>query len=197
MGFTARRTPGTIPRGSDYARWRFTSCPKPKGSGAVAQIEFIRRELIPGWRATVEAVAAERVYLGRITLPPHDPEAPFPLHHITNDWPMYCAVDHGEVVGWADITPDGIAECRHRGTLGMGLRAGHRGKGLGGQLLDACLAHAPRCGIEQVELAVYTTNTAAIGLYRSRGFTEYGLIRDWRRVDGRSDDSLLMVRRES
>lgn len=160
----------------------------------MAQIEFIRRDLIPGWRAAVEAVAAERVYLGRITLPPFDPEHAFPLLHLANGWPMYCAVADGDVVGWADITPSDIPECRHRGTLGMGVLARHRGQGLGAALLDACLSYAPRAGIETVELNVYTTNTAAIALYRSRGFVEVGVVRDWRRVDGRSDDSMIMSR---
>jgi len=34
------------------------------------EIAQMREDLILGWRATCEAVASERVYLGRVTLPP-------------------------------------------------------------------------------------------------------------------------------
>jgi ribosomal protein S18 acetylase RimI-like enzyme len=151
-----------------------------------------RRDLIHGYRAAVEAVAAERVHLGRITLPPFDPENPFPLRLIANDWPTYCAIDGDVVAGWADIVPSDIPECRHRGTLGMGLLADYRGQGLGRELLAACLLHAPRAGIETVELTVYTSNVAAIAVYKRFQFVEYGRIRDYRRVDGVSYDAVLM-----
>jgi hypothetical protein len=64
----------------------------------------IQREHIAGWRAAVEAVAAERIYLGRITLPPHSEETAFPLLHIANGWPMFVALSGEAVVGWADVT---------------------------------------------------------------------------------------------
>jgi ribosomal protein S18 acetylase RimI-like enzyme len=157
-----------------------------------ADIVYIQKDLIPAWRAAAESVAAERVFLGRVVLPPFDPVSGFPLNVIENRWPMYCAVDGPQVVGWADIVPDGIPECAHRGRLGMGVIASHRGKGLGAGLLQACLDHAPRCGIEKAELTVYTSNVAAIALYRKFGFVEYGLQKDYRRLDGVAYDALLM-----
>jgi ribosomal protein S18 acetylase RimI-like enzyme len=157
-------------------------------------IVAIRKDLIPGHRAAVEAVAAERRYLGRIALPPFDPETAWALQHIANDWPNYCAVQEGEVVGWADVTPNAIPECAHRGTLGMGVVATHRGAGLGAKLLAACIAHTGRAKIEKIELTVYTNNPRAVALYRKFGFVETGLIRDYRRVDGDTYDALLMER---
>lgn len=160
----------------------------------MTEIVPIRRDLIVRWRAACESVAAERIYLGRLTLPPFDPENAFPLRHIANDWPSYVALDGEAVVGGADITPVDIPECVHRGTLGMWVIASHRGQGLGRRLLEACLAHAPRAGLSKVELTVYTSNAAAIALYRRSRFTEIGLVRDYRRLDGTIYDSLLMER---
>jgi ribosomal protein S18 acetylase RimI-like enzyme len=157
-------------------------------------VVYMRKELARAWRAACEAVAAEKIYLGRVTLPPFDPDNSFAHRLIDRDWPMYCALDGSAYVGWADIVPSDIPECAHRGTLGMGVVASHRGKGLGARLLQACLDHAPRSGIERVELTVYTSNTAAIALYRKFGFAEYGLNLDYRRVDGVSYDALLMVK---
>jgi ribosomal protein S18 acetylase RimI-like enzyme len=137
----------------------------------------IQREHIAGWRAAVEAVAAERIYLGRITLPPHSEETAFPLLHIAND-----------------VTPVDIPECAHRGILGMGLVAPFRGQGLGERLLQACIAQAPRVGLSKIELTVSSANARAIALYRKTGFKEVGFIRDYRRVDGTTYDAALMER---
>lgn len=158
------------------------------------EIVYISRDLIVPWRAAVEAVAAERKFLARVSLPPFDPENNFALKMIEHNWPMYCAVTGNELVGWADITPSDIPECAHRGTLGMGVIAPYRGKGIGSRLLEACLAHAPKSKLEKVELSVYTNNAPAIALYRKHGFAEIGVIKDYRRLDGVTYDDLLMER---
>jgi hypothetical protein len=128
----------------------------------------------------VEAVAGERIYLGLVTLPPFDPERAFPLRLIETDWPMHAAMEGDELVGWADITPVGVP-----GSV-------HRGAGTGRRLPEACLAHAPRCAITKVELTVFTGNTPAIALYRRAGFTDIGIIKDYRRLDGVTYDALMM-----
>lgn len=156
------------------------------------EIAQMREDLILGWRATCEAVASERVYLGRVTLPPFDPNNPFQRNHIRKDWPSYVVLDRDAVVGWADVTPVDIPECAHRGILGMGLLASHRGMRLGSRLLEACIAHMPRTQMSKIELSVFSSNTAAIALYRRFGFTEFGMVRDHRRLDGVSYDVLLM-----
>ena len=94
----------------------------------------------------------------------------------------------------ADITPEDVPECAHRGKLGMWVIASHRGQGIGRRLLDACLAHAPRAGMNKVELTVYTSNTAAVALYHRSGFIEIGVVKDYRRVDGVIYDASLMER---
>lgn len=155
-------------------------------------IAYLRKDQVAAHRYAVEAVAAERIYLGLVTLPPFDPERAFPLRLIENDWPIYAAMDGDALVGWADITPVGVPESVHRGVLGMGLLASHRGAGIGRRLLEACLDHAPRCGITKVELTVFTSNMAAIALYRKAGFKDIGVIKDYRRLDGVTYDALMM-----
>ena len=157
-----------------------------------ADIVYIREDLTRAWRAACETVAAERIYLGRIAFPPFDASIAFVAKMLANNWPMYVAVEGQTVVGWADIAPVEIPECAHRGVLGMGVLASRRRAGLGGKLLEACLTHAPRSGIEKVELTVYTSNVPAIALYRKHGFTEMGVNRDYRRLDGVTYDALLM-----
>ena len=155
-------------------------------------IIYLTKNLVAAHRAAVETVAAERIYLGLVTLPPFDPERAFARRLIENDWPIYAAMDGESLVGWADITPVEGNETAHRGILGMGLLADYRGAGLGGRLLDACLRHAPRSHISKVELTVFTDNAPAIALYRKFGFSEVGVTYDYRRRDGRKLDALLM-----
>lgn len=157
-----------------------------------ADIIYIREDLTGAWRAACETVAAERIYLGRVALPSFDASTSFVDKMITNNWPMYVAVEGQTVVGWADIMPVEIPECAHRAMLGMGVIAARRGTGLGGLLLAECLAHAPRCGIAKVELTVYTNNAPAIALYRKHGFKDVGVSHDYRRLDGVTYDALLM-----
>jgi ribosomal protein S18 acetylase RimI-like enzyme len=160
----------------------------------MSEIVQIREDLVRGHYEACTAVAAERRYLASVTLPPFNSDDPFPRPYIENGWPMYVAIEDNHVVGWADLTPAGVAEHAHRATLGMGVIASHRGKGLGRKLLNACLAHAPRSGISKVELTVFTNNTAAVELYRSAGFADVGVLHDYRRLDGEVYDALLMER---
>jgi ribosomal protein S18 acetylase RimI-like enzyme len=78
----------------------------------------------------------------------------------------------------------------HRGGLGMGLIPEFRGQSLGSQLLLAVLDHSKRFGLDKVELHVYTSNVAAIALYKKFGFEQEGLIKKYRKVDGQYFDYL-------
>jgi RimJ/RimL family protein N-acetyltransferase len=111
---------------------------------------------------------------------------------ITNNWPVYYAVADGRVVGWADITPGSNPRMSHRGFLGMGLIKDFRGKGLGTQLLKKALTHAKNIGLEKIELSVYTENNAAIKLYKKCGFKEIGIVKHYRKLNGRYFDCLEM-----
>jgi adenylate cyclase class IV/ribosomal protein S18 acetylase RimI-like enzyme len=68
------------------------------------------------------------------------------------------------------------ARTRHKALLfGMYVAPGHRLRGLGARLLDTALAHARATpGVELVQLTVSERNLAALELYRSRGFVEWG-----------------------
>jgi len=70
-----------------------------------------------------------------------------------------------------------------------------RGKGSGRALVEALIARARALdGMEQLILAVVTTNGAATSLYRALGFEVYGLQRHALKLgDGRYLDEELMV----
>jgi len=91
-------------------------------------------------------------------------------------WRTFDERDRG--YGWvADDVPE----------LSMGVAPAHRGRGLGGQLLDALVADAREAGLPGLSLSVEDGNDRARALYEHRGFVLAGR-------DGDSDTLLLRLR---
>jgi flavin reductase (DIM6/NTAB) family NADH-FMN oxidoreductase RutF/ribosomal protein S18 acetylase RimI-like enzyme len=65
----------------------------------------------------------------------------------------------------------------------MYVRPEQRRQGIGRRLLEAVIAQAHELGLRQIELSVTQANRAAVLLYESCGFEQYGLERDAFRVD--------------
>jgi ribosomal protein S18 acetylase RimI-like enzyme len=146
---------------------------------------------VPGVRDCVGAVAAERMYLA-VTRPFSLQETALYVARIVEASHAYFVADDGEaIVGWCDVVPKMGHVHAHVGVLGMGVRDGHRGQGLGSRLIEATLDVA-RERFEQVELSVYETNANAQRLYRKFGFVERGRWPRGRKVDGVCDDVILM-----
>lgn len=76
----------------------------------------------------------------------------------------------------------------------MGLLPEYRGKGIGSKLLEKVLDRGREFGLEKIELHVYTSNQAAIALYKKFGFEEEGLIKKYRKLDGKYFDCLAMAK---
>jgi GNAT superfamily N-acetyltransferase len=117
------------------------------------------------------------------------------IWHYVEGWPRngdfgVVAVDAGGVrlgAAWARYFGD---EDRGYGfvretvpEIGMGIASGHRGRGLGGDLLDALLAAARARGVEGLSLSVEDGNSRARRLYERRRFV----------VAGREGDSDVMA----
>ena len=63
---------------------------------------------------------------------------------------------------------------KHRAELGISVLKEYWGLGLGKALTKACIECAKEAGYSQLELNVVAENNAAISLYRSLGFVEFG-----------------------
>lgn len=84
------------------------------------------------------------------------------------------AEEDGKVVGLCDvhrIRPG--TELDHSAVLGIAIRKGYRGRGLG-ELMMKRVMELSRGKFEVLKLEVLTVNTRAINLYRRLGFIEYG-----------------------
>ena len=81
----------------------------------------------------------------------------------------------GKIVGSAGIECVGRREkTRHRAEFGIALDKAYWGLGIGRALTEACIACAKHAGYTQLELAAVADNHAALSLYTSMGFVEYG-----------------------
>jgi ribosomal protein S18 acetylase RimI-like enzyme len=86
------------------------------------------------------------------------------------------AFEGGRLAGMVTFVRDTGVKDRHKGHIyGVYVSASHRGKGVGRALINQLLERAKRDpSLEQIQLAVGTTQDAAKGLYRSFGFVTYG-----------------------
>ena len=150
---------------------------------------------VRGFHEALDSVARERRYLAMVEAPPLAAARRFIRNGIAGGSVLFVALVDGAVVGWCDVARLAWITQRHSGTLGMGLVAGHRGRGIGRALLAATLARADEVGITRVELRVRIDNEPAIGLYRAFGFVTEGRCRDYLRFDqAERHDVWLMAR---
>jgi ribosomal protein S18 acetylase RimI-like enzyme len=160
----------------------------------MVEIVYANEKYFKSFYEALAAVAKERIYIEMLEPPRFEDVAAFQLGLIKRGGPIFYAVDGDKVVGWADIFPEDNPRMSHRGSLGMGLLSDYRKKGLGEKLLGAVLEKAKEFGLEKVELNVYTSNTAAIKLYKKMGFTEEGCIKKYRKLDSQYFDCMVMAK---
>lgn len=100
----------------------------------------------------------------------------------------------GEAIGHA-VMSVAAGECH---VLNLCVVPQAQGRGLGRRLLRRLLALARRRDVDTAFLEVRASNRRAIALYRSEGFDEIGLRKDYYpgvdRKDGGREDALMMAR---
>ena len=103
----------------------------------------------------------------------------------------------GELIGTVGFVREPGLKERHKGRVwGVYLRASHRGMGVGRQMMTLLLEHARKIdGLEQINISVAATQTAAKELYRALGCVLYGCEPRGLKVNGRYiDEEHLMLR---
>ncbi len=107
------------------------------------------------------------------------------------------AFEAGALAGTAGFHRETRPKTRHKGIIwGVYVAASHRGQGIGRAMLAAALDRLRTySGLRQVQLAVATTQIAAVGMYRSLGFETFGLERDAIHVGNEFVDEYWMALR--
>jgi ribosomal protein S18 acetylase RimI-like enzyme len=105
------------------------------------------------------------------------------------------AFDVDNLTGMVRFGREQGAKDRHRGDIAsLFVVPESQGQGAGKALVQELIARARQLpGLEQLHLAVVTTNTAACALYRSLGFTIYGTVPHGLKQGDQYWDEHLMV----
>ena len=142
----------------------------------------------------LDGVARERRFLAAVQAFPPEVTRHFVLGNRSRGHPQCVAIAGDQLIGWCDVVPaNPFPGFGHAGRLGMGVRASHRGRGIGRALLAAALSGATRAGFRRVELEVFSSNAPAMSLYQRAGFQIEGIKRAARDLDGIVDDLIQMA----
>jgi putative acetyltransferase len=141
------------------------------------------------WLVLFEEVAAEGRWIGAETPIDRDrARRVFEDRLDSEQATTLIAESDGLLVGHLGVNlAGGVAD------LGMMVRDGHRGRGVGSSLLEACVDWSRAHGAHKITLSVWPHNERALQLYANHGFVVEGrLRRHWRRRNGELWDTLLM-----
>ena len=158
------------------------------------RIERLTPERMADYHACLDSVARERRWI-TVTEAPELPKLTewMTKTHIEGAFPCLLAIEAEATIGWANLNPFERPPHAHLGTLGMGVLAPHRGRGVGDALLANLISESRALGLERLELVVYAENTAAVRLYRKHGFFVEGVKRRYKKLDGAYDDAIMMA----
>ncbi len=125
-----------------------------------------------------EAVRADLLAVYRIERSSFPQPWPFEAFERYLDGPGFLVAETavGEIAGYvvADTVPNHGRPLGH--VKDLAVHPSRRGEGLGGRLLERALGVLRARDASRVKLEVRADNDAAIGLYRSRGFTHHHTI---------------------
>jgi putative acetyltransferase len=141
------------------------------------------------WFRLYEAVAAEGLWIaGELPVDKIARRRSFESHLRDPESVTFIAEADGRLVGNLGVEiRAGVAE------LGMMVDSEWRGRGLGSDLMEACIEWAQEHGAHKVILEVWPHNSAAMALYRKYGFEQEGLFRrHYRRRNGELWDAVRM-----
>jgi ribosomal protein S18 acetylase RimI-like enzyme len=132
----------------------------------------------------------------------HEQESANPLQYFADhlapdsDRILLGAFQADSLIGIVGLSRETSIKEQHRAFLrAMYVSAAHRGKGIGQLLISEAIALAnAMTGLRQITLSVTASNTAALSLYRSNGFLEYGRLPESLCVQGRYYDEILMIK---
>lgn len=98
--------------------------------------------------------------------------------------------ENGEILGMYILHPNNVGRCGHISNASYAVSSFARGKGVGRALVTDCIKKAKEFGFGILQFnAVVASNTAALALYKSLGFTQLGVIPDgFRLKDGNYED---------
>ena len=108
--------------------------------------------------------------------------------------PLWVAEGAGELVGWMSLGDfyDGRPAYNHTVEIGVYVKDGHRGDGIGTYLLDEAVRRAPGLGIKTLTAGIFGHNRPSIRLFEGFGFEQWADFPRVAELDGVERDLIIL-----
>jgi L-amino acid N-acyltransferase YncA len=108
--------------------------------------------------------------------------------------PIRVAEEDGEILGWLSLSDFYDARPAYNGTaeIGIYVREGHRGKGIGGRLLREAIGRAPDLGIKTLTAGTFAVNEPSLRLFERFGFERWAHFPRVAELDGAEIDLVVL-----
>jgi L-amino acid N-acyltransferase YncA len=119
---------------------------------------------------------------------------PWFREHDPSRRPILVAEEEGEVVGWLSLSDfyDGRPAYHMTAEIGIYVREGHRGKGLGGRMLEETIRRAPELGIKTMTAGAFAGNEPSIKLFERFGLARWAHFPRVAELDGTEQDLVVL-----
>jgi len=137
---------------------------------------------------------------GRISTAQLDPVSveerlPWFREHSPASHPLWVAEVDGQIGAWLSFHPF-ITRCAYRGTaeISVYVNAKFRRRGIGRELLERAIVHAPRLKISALVGCIFAHNEPSLRLFERLGFQRWGFLPRIARVDDVERDLIIVGR---
>ncbi len=108
--------------------------------------------------------------------------------------PIWVAEEDGEVVGWLSLGDFWDGRPAYDGTaeIGVYVKEGHRGGGIGGRMLEGAIGRAPDLGIKTLTAGAFAGNELSLRLFERFGFERWAYFPRVAELDGNEQDLVVL-----
>jgi L-amino acid N-acyltransferase YncA len=108
--------------------------------------------------------------------------------------PIRMAEEDGEVVGWLSLADFWDGRPAYNGTaeIGVYVKEGHRGKGIGRRMLEEAIRRAPDLGIKTLTAGAFAGNELSLRLFEHFGFERWAYFPRVAELDGNEQDLVVL-----
>ena len=108
--------------------------------------------------------------------------------------PLWVAELDGTVVGWLSLGDFWDRRPAYNATAEVGIyvKVGHRGRGIGRRLMEETIERAPALGIETLTAGAFAHNKASLALFERFGFEKWAHFPEVAELDGIKRDLVVL-----
>ena len=116
--------------------------------------------------------------------------------HDQGRYPLCVMEGDGQVAGWLSCQPYHQRPAYHiTAEVSVYVAPQHHRRGIGSRLMDEAIRWGPRLGVRNLVGLVFGHNEASVGLFRGKGFQEWGRLLRVAELDGVERDVVIFGRR--